>query len=409
MTRPLDKSARRGRNDIAGNHPRGKPPYQLLPDLEQHAFAALKRNILEKGVLIPIERDELGALLDGHHRLRALEELRAEGHHVADPPVLIRAGLTEAEKRAHVRALNLHRRHLTATQRRQVIAEQLGDTPDASDRVIAKRLAVSHTTVAMVRRRMGLATGHSGQFNTRRGADGKMRKLPSPRSLIATSEKQARNALRDLRTVPLHALSPLSTAYDVRTAARIVLREGNRSERLSRMAAPTHLKSLGKYGVIYADPPWQYSGASDPSRTAENHYETLSTEKICALPIGTLATKNAVLFLWATPPKLAEAMEVIKAWGFSYVTGAVWDKQRAGLGSWFRLQHEHLLVATRGKVPPPAPRLRVSSVIRALRAKHSAKPREVAELIAKQFPGVRKIELFARQAAEGWDGWGNEV
>ncbi len=358
---------------------------------------------------MPIERDEKGALLDGHHRVQALRELRAEGHHVAEPSVLIRAGLTESEKRAHVRALNLHRRHLTTAQRQQVIAAQLAETPDASDRLIASQLAVSHSTVAMVRRRIGSATGQVGQLKARRGADGKLRQLPTSRSLIATSEQQAKSVIRALESVPLRALASMSSAADIHIAARIVSREGKRSERLARLGTPQSLRSLGRYGVIYADPPWRYTGASDPTRTVENHFETMTTEEICHLPVKAIAGKNCLLFLWATPPKLAEAMEVIKAWGFTYVTGAVWDKGSIGLGSWFRLQHEHLLIATRGDVPPPAPPLRKPSIIRARRGNHSAKPLEVRALISTQFPRVPKIELFARSVAKGWDGWGNEV
>lgn len=407
--RTVAKTGGRGRKGIAQGAARADSPYQLLPDLETRAFAALKRDILEKGILVPIERDEAGALLDGHHRVRAVEELRASGHKIPDPPVMIRAGLTESEKRAHVRALNLHRRHLSATQRRQVIAEQLGDTPDASDRVIAKRLAVSHSTVAMVRRRMGLTTGQLGQLKARKGADGKVRRLPVVRSFMATGEKQARNAMIALQSVPLPALPLVSSADNLRIASRIVLREGKRRGRLERMAETRSLGGLDRrYGVLYADPPWRYSGASDPTRTAENHYETLPTETICALPVRDIASANAVLFLWATPPKLAEAMDVIKAWGFTYVTGAIWDKERSGLGSWFRLQHEHLLIATRGSVPPPAPKLRVGSIIRVLRGPHSQKPRGIRELIARQFPRVPRIELFAREKVDGWDSWGNE-
>jgi N6-adenosine-specific RNA methylase IME4/ParB-like chromosome segregation protein Spo0J len=383
-------------------------PYQILPPLDADAFESLKADILERGVLVPIERDDRGALLDGHHRVRALQELRSAGHPIAEPPVLIRAGLTEAEKRAHVRSLNLHRRHLSAAQRRQVIAAQLADTPDDSDRVIARRLAVSHTTVATVRRRLGVLSGQLGQLRARRGADGKMRRLPMSRSMMAISENQARSVIKALKSVPLEALASVSTADDIQIASGIVRREANRALRLERLRVPKPLTPCRKYGVLYADPPWRYGGASDPTRTAENHYETMDTPAICALPVDGIAGANSVLFLWATPPKLAEAIEVIEAWGFSYVTGAVWDKRRIGLGSWFRLQHEHLLIATRGDVPAPAPRLRVPSIIRAARGQHSAKPQAVRDLIAKQFSGVPKIELFARESADGWDAWGNE-
>jgi len=385
------------------------PQYQLLPPLDRVVYAFLKADILTRGILVPIERDDAGVLLDGHHRLRAWEELRAEGHAIPEPVVLIRAGMTEGEKRAHVRAINLHRRHLTGAQRRQLIASQLADTPDVSDRVVARRLAVSHSTVATVRRRMGATTGQINQLERRRGADGKLRRLPSPRAMLATSESQARSVIAALRTVPLEALGAVSTADDIHAASRIVKREGNRALRLERLRDAGPLKvGARRYAVIYADPPWRYEGASDPTRTAENHYETMATRDICALPVADVAGLSCVLYLWATPPKLSEAMDVIRAWGFTYVTGAVWDKQRMGLGSWFRLQHEHLLIATRGDVPPPAPELRVRSVLRAPRGRHSAKPNQMRELIASQFPDVPKVELFARERAPGWDAWGNE-
>lgn len=385
------------------------PQYQLLPPLEREAYASLKADILERGILVPIERDDAGVLLDGHHRLRAWEELRSRGHSIPEPSVIIRAGMTEGEKRAHVRALNLHRRHLTGAQRRQVIAQQLADTPDVSDRVIARRLAVSHSTVATVRRRMGATTGQIDQLDRRLGADGKLRRLPSPRAMMATSESQARSVITALRIVPLEALGAVSTADDIHAASRIVKREGNRSLRLERLRDTGPLNAgLRRYAVIYADPPWRYEGASDPTRTAENHYETMATEDICALPVADIAGARCVLYLWVTPPKLSEAMDVIRAWGFTYVTGAVWDKERMGLGSWFRLQHEHLLIATRGDVPPPAPRLRVSSVLRAPRGRHSVKPSQMRELIASQFPDAPKVELFARDRVPGWDAWGNE-
>ena len=95
-----------------------RAPYQLLPPLEQEQFELLKEDIRRRGVLVPIERDENGELLDGHHRMRAVEELKKEGV-VCDPPVILRLDMSEAQKKAHVRALNLHRRHLTRAQRRE--------------------------------------------------------------------------------------------------------------------------------------------------------------------------------------------------------------------------------------------------------------------------------------------------
>lgn len=111
-----------------------------------------------------------------------------------------------------------------------------------------------------------------------------------------------------------------------------------------------------KYQVVYADPPWRYSFSRSKSRQIENQYPTMTEAEICALRIP--AADDAVLFLWATAPKLRSALAVMDAWKFEYVTQAVWDKMRVGMGYWFRGQHEILLVGTRGHWSPPAPSAR---------------------------------------------------
>lgn len=90
--------------------------YQLLPPLSDEEYTALKDDIKEHGILIPIELDEHGYILDGHHRLRAWHELRNEGIKVPDYERLVRVGLSEEEKRNHIRVLNIVRRHLTKQQ-----------------------------------------------------------------------------------------------------------------------------------------------------------------------------------------------------------------------------------------------------------------------------------------------------
>lgn len=162
-----------------------------------------------------------------------------------------------------------------------------------------------------------------------------------------------------------------------------------------------------EYEVILADPPWKYDFSKSDSRKVENQYPTMTTEEICALDIT--VADNAVLYLWATAPKLLEALKVIEAWGFVYKTHAIWDKRMVGMGYWFRGQHELLLVAVRGVFSPPPPNMRVSSVIRSVRSEHSEKPKHIREIIAQSFPGKSKLELFARSKAEGWETWGDEA
>jgi len=135
----------------------------------------------------------------------------------------------------------------------------------------------------------------------------------------------------------------------------------------------------------------------------------MELEAICALPVAEIATDNAILFLWATSPKLAEALRVVEAWGFTYRSSAVWVKSQLGMGYYFRQQHELLLVATRGDMPAPAPDARPRSVYESPREAHSAKPVAFYEFIERMYPNLPRIELFARGTREGWVGWGNEI
>lgn len=139
-------------------------------------------------------------------------------------------------------------------------------------------------------------------------------------------------------------------------------------------------------------------------------------EEICALDVGALADANCALFLWVTFPQLESAFKVISAWGFVYKTVAfVWIKLNRktpslfwGLGHWTRANAEICLLATRGH--PKRLSKRVHQVVISHIEQHSKKPdevrRRIVELMGEAMP---RIELFARQKAEGWDAWGNEV
>lgn len=164
----------------------------------------------------------------------------------------------------------------------------------------------------------------------------------------------------------------------------------------------------GPFEIILADPPWRYQGVTTtPDRTIEQHYPTCTIQEICAHCPDIAA--NAMLFLWATAPLLPEALEVMDAWGFRYKTNAVWDKEKIGMGYWFRIQHEHLLVGIRGDVPVPPEEVRVSSVFRERRTQHSRKPLAVYEWLELAFPFKSKLEMYCRTPRHGWACWGNEI
>lgn len=172
-----------------------------------------------------------------------------------------------------------------------------------------------------------------------------------------------------------------------------------------------------KYNIIYADPPWTFKTYSDKGkgRSAEKHYSCMTKEDIQRLPINDLADKDAVLFLWVTYPCLIEGIELIEKWGFTYKTcGFSWiklnrksDTPFTGMGYYTRSNNEICLLATKGK-PLPRKSKSVKQVILSKIEQHSKKPGEVRDRIVELFGDIPRVELFARQHADGWDCWGNE-
>ena len=172
----------------------------------------------------------------------------------------------------------------------------------------------------------------------------------------------------------------------------------------------------GKYGVILADPPWKFEtwGKLGQKRSPERYYPTQTDDWLKALPVADLAADDCVCFMWATYPKLAEALDVMTAWGFAYRTVAfTWIKQNSsgvgvfmGLGYWTRGNAEICLLGRKGN--PKRKAKDVLQVIMSPRREHSLKPDEQYGRIERLVNGPY-IELFARRRWPGWDAWGNEV
>lgn len=161
-----------------------------------------------------------------------------------------------------------------------------------------------------------------------------------------------------------------------------------------------------KYRVIYADPPWAYNDKQDIEVLggAVKHYTTMPIEDICALPVP--SADDAVLFIWVTSPMLEDVFRVIKAWGFKYKSSFVWDKVAHNMGHYNSVRHELLLICTKGRCTPDVQRL-FDSVVSIERTEHSRKPQWFRDMIDTLYPVGNRLEMFAREAPEGWDVWGN--
>ena len=172
-----------------------------------------------------------------------------------------------------------------------------------------------------------------------------------------------------------------------------------------------------KYSIIYADPPWAYlwgKGKDGGHFAPEKHYQTMTTDEICALNVKSIAEKNCALCLWATMPTLPDAIRVIKEWGFKYKTCLFcWVKTKkdgkplSGMGSYTKSNAELCLLAMRGHIKSVDKT--VPQIIMQQRMGHSVKPPQARERIVKLFGDLPRIELFARQSVDGWDCIGNEI
>jgi N6-adenosine-specific RNA methylase IME4/ParB-like chromosome segregation protein Spo0J len=167
-----------------------------------------------------------------------------------------------------------------------------------------------------------------------------------------------------------------------------------------------------KFRIIYADPCWSYN---DKRATTEEytgaiiHYETMSIQEICNLPVKDIIENNAILFLWTTSPILEESFVVINKWGFRYKASFIWDKIKHNVGHYNSVRHEFLLIATKGSCTPDNKKL-FDSVQSIEKTVHSKKPLEFIDIIDTLYEYGNRLEMFARYNSKAnWFYWGNEV
>lgn len=161
-----------------------------------------------------------------------------------------------------------------------------------------------------------------------------------------------------------------------------------------------------KFGCIYADPPWLYSNQGTRASTS-NHYEGLTVEELCNLPIRCLCAEDSHLHLWTTNAFLFEAPKIFDAWGFEFRSSFIWVKPQMGIGNYWRNSHEFLLTAVRGD----ALRFDDHGMIswrRIDRGAHSAKPEQVRSMITQASAGPY-LELFGRRCIPGWTVYGDQI
>jgi hypothetical protein len=222
---------------------------------------------------------------------------------------------------------------------------KLGDNQHSEGLPIGRSselLNVGERTVARAREVQELGTPElvhaveQGAVSVSAAADVATLPAQEQREIVARGEREILRAAQGIR------------------ARKAEIRRAERIKRIIEISEGNSPLNLGRtYPVILADPPWKFHlYGADTARVAERHYPTMSVKELCAVAAD-LATPDAVLFLWAPAPLLNDALNVMAAWGFEYITNMVWVKDKIGIGHWVRNQHELLLIGRRGEFPAP--------------------------------------------------------
>lgn len=384
------------------------PHANVMPAMTAGEFQALKADILENGQYETIKLYD-GKILDGRHRYQACRELNIE------PKTENWVGNNSLE---YVLSVNLQRRHLTESQRAMAAAEvatlpkganQHTAVAAPTQQSIAKLFAVSPDSIQ--RGKKVISQGSAALIEQVRNGEVSVAKAAE---LVTLSKNKQVAALKATER------ETLAHAAEIRAKRGELVKQKRIEVMQARIENNKALEAddLGSsFSLIYADPAWRYAatGKSGSRLRIENQYPTMTTAEICALPVEGICDKDAMLFLWVPSSLLRDGLEVMSAWGFEYVTQAVWHKKGGKapfMGGVFLQAHETLLVGKRGNgLPGPDSKNKISSVIEAPRGKHSQKPDLMYGLFEKMYPAFKNnfVELFARKKRDGWASWGNEV
>lgn len=381
-------------------------PYQLLSPLSPEDYESLRADIARHGVKIPVEYDEDNNILDGHHRVAICRELG-----IIDWPRFVRKNLSEGQKREHALSLNVNRRQLSQSEKRRAVQAWLKAAPARSNRAIASSVGVSHNTVQAEREKL-IEGGQIDHHAEVVGKDGVRQPVAKP---LRTMFLPDRANVRELKAVAKAIrTADMRKSRDVRMGIVSAI-----SERGRRVAGEM---PRAAYPILYADPPWQQQAWSDETGQDRGlKYPAMPLDEIKALCAGerSPATSSAECHLWTPANRVHHGIEVLREWGFEFVTCQVWDKIDIGMGRHVRDRHEMLLIGKRGTLSlAPLPGQNPPSLYAERATEHSRKPVWFAEQIERQWPGLRKLELFNRRESlrEGdvrlngmWDFWGFEA
>jgi N6-adenosine-specific RNA methylase IME4 len=358
------------------------PVANIFPLMTGAEYDALVSDIAEHGQHEPIWLHPDGRIIDGRNRYRACCDL----------------GLVPERKTwdgkgslvAFVVSLNLHRRHLSSSQR-AVVALDVLPLLEAEAR---ERQGQRTDIREIVPESSGKATDQAA-------------------AMTGTNGRYVSDAKAIAQTAP-DLLENIRSGETTITAAKREIKERKREERretnrqiIETVPTVTEAVQLAKFATIVIDPPWDWGDENDVDQfgRARPTYKTMTLYELRELPVGDLADVDCHLYLWITNRSLPKGFDLLDAWGFRYITCLTWVKPSFGMGNYFRGQSEQVLFGVRGS--QLLKRKDVGTVFQAPLGPngHSSKPLAFMDLVESCSPGPY-LEMFSRSNRLGWTTWG---
>ena len=372
-------------------------------------YQSLKVSLLRNGQLDPIIIFE-NRIIDGRHRFSACNELGIK-------PVFKQfEGNYEAAK-SMAFSVNINRRQLTMGQKALVAARLTMPSPGEG-----KNGGRAGIPAALTQVEAASLFGIS-RDTVQRGCALLREADPALIEEVRTASCGLHAAIESLKSNKgVRAALSLEERRALRLAAEVKskINADSRTKRLNMQSAISRKNMAlpkAKYAVVLADPPWNYGMKDDRSGNGhipQNHYATMSTDDICAMPVADVLADDAMLYMWCPASLLPDGLRVMRSWGFDeFVTSWVWHKTGGKLtcaGGTALARHELVLIGKkRNGLSTAGTAVRESSVFEAPVTKHSEKPAVVHKRIETLYPDViNRIELFARAPRAGWHVFGNQ-
>lgn len=369
------------------------PLANLFPLLDGQPYAELMADVLKHGVREPVWTYD-GQILDGRNRWRASQAVGV------DCPM---REYTGSEPAAFVVSLNLHRRHLSESQRAMVAARLATMARGANQH--AQSCAPSQSDAADM-----LQVSRRTVQSAREVAD-----HGAPELVAAVDQGRVSvSAAADVATLPMAEQSQI-----VARGEREILAAAKRIRSEKAVARAAELAAIkraqpslpeGKYECIVIDPPWDMKKIERDVRPNQVAFEypTMTEAELTAFDVPSISADDCHLFCWTTHKHLPLALRLLDAWGFRYVCTMVWHKpggvQPVGLPQY---NCEFVLYARRGS-PSFVDTKAFPCCFEAPRREHSRKPDEFYDVIRRVTAGPR-IDVFSRERRDGFDQFGNEA